>query len=118
MIDQLDSLTESLKDPASETADQPAYIDGITRAIDPEFMVVVGLCTHLGCAPKFRPEVGTVDTSDGSEWVGGFFCPCHGSMFDLAGRVFGGPAPTNLRVPPHRFVNETTILVGVDTGNA
>jgi ubiquinol-cytochrome c reductase iron-sulfur subunit len=87
------------------------------RSIRPEYLVVEGVCTHFGCAPVARFELGPADL--GADWPGGFFCPCHGSKFDLAGRVFSGvPAPSNLRVPPHRYVNETTILIGVDTGSA
>ena len=93
-------------------------MDQKSRAIRPEILVMVGLCTHLGCAPKFRPEVGAADLG-GDAWLGGFFCPCHGSKFDLAGRVYNGvPAPTNLRIPPHRFVRDDLILIGQDTGAA
>ena len=116
---ELESLNDSLKDPSSLAASQPAYIDGIERAINPEFMVLVGLCTHLGCAPKYRPEVGAVPTSDGSEWIGGFFCPCHGSMFDLSGRVYNGvPASANLVVPPYSYESDTVMVIGVDQETA
>jgi ubiquinol-cytochrome c reductase iron-sulfur subunit len=112
---ELKSLDGSLKDPESSNADQPTYIDDIARSINPEFLVLVGLCTHLGCAPKYRPEVGTIPTSDGSEWVGGFFCPCHGSMFDLSGRVYKGvPASANLVVPPYSYESDTVMVIGVD----
>jgi ubiquinol-cytochrome c reductase iron-sulfur subunit len=112
---ELKSLDGSLKDPESTNADQPTYIDDIARSINPEFLVLVGLCTHLGCAPKYRPEVGTIPTSDGSEWVGGFFCPCHGSMFDLSGRVYKGvPASANLVVPPYSYESDTVMVIGVD----
>lgn len=118
-LQQLNELDGSLKDPASASADQPTYVAGESRAINPEFMVLVGLCTHLGCAPKYRPEMGTVETSDGSEWVGGFFCPCHGSMFDLSGRVYKGvPASTNLVVPPYSFETDSLIVIGVDQETA
>lgn len=118
-VAELKSLDGSLKDPASSSADQPAYIDGEQRAINPEFMVLVGLCTHLGCAPKYRPEVGSIPTSDGSDWVGGFFCPCHGSMFDLSGRVYKGvPASANLVVPPYSFESDTVMVIGVDQETA
>lgn len=111
----LKGLDESLKDPDSVDAAQPAYIEGVARSINPEFLVLVGLCTHLGCAPKFRPEVGSIPTSDGSEWVGGFFCPCHGSMFDLSGRVYKGvPASANLQVPPYSYESDNVIVIGVD----
>ncbi|MDP4916161.1 MAG: ubiquinol-cytochrome c reductase iron-sulfur subunit, partial [Haliea sp.] len=92
----LDLLTGELKDPESLVSSQPDYIEGAARALRPEMLVVEGLCTHLGCAPKFRPEVGAADLG-GDAWLGGFFCPCHGSKFDLSGRVYAGvPASTNL----------------------
>jgi ubiquinol-cytochrome c reductase iron-sulfur subunit len=113
-VEGLAQLDDKLKDPASEISDQPAYVDPTTRAIKPEIMVFVGLCTHLGCAPKFRPEVGAADLG-GKDWLGGFFCPCHGSKFDMAGRVFSGvPASTNLVVPPYSFESDTTLVIGVD----
>lgn len=118
-LQQLKELDGSLKDPASAAADQPTYIDDESRAINPEFMVLVGLCTHLGCAPKYRPELGSIETSDGSEWVGGFFCPCHGSMFDLSGRVYKGvPASANLVVPPYSFETDSLMVIGVDQETA
>lgn len=111
----LSSIDGDLKDPMSEGADQPAYVEGSPRSINEEYLVVVGLCTHLGCAPKFRPEVGAADLG-GDSWLGGFFCPCHGSKFDLAGRVYKGvPAAANLIVPPHSFEGENVLVVGVDT---
>ncbi len=106
---------DNFKDPNSEVLEQqPDYAANVTRSVRPEYLVVEGSCTHLGCAPiedfEVRPAEG---------WGGGFFCPCHGSKFDLAGRVFTGvPAPTNLRVPPHRFVRDDLILLGQDTGAA
>ncbi|MEP5764461.1 MAG: ubiquinol-cytochrome c reductase iron-sulfur subunit [Halieaceae bacterium] len=110
-LPELDSI---LKDPHSEISEQPAYVDKENRAIRPEIMVFVGLCTHLGCAPKFRPEVGAADLG-GDDWLGGFFCVCHGSKFDLAGRVYAGvPASANLIVPPYRFESEDVIEIGVD----
>jgi ubiquinol-cytochrome c reductase iron-sulfur subunit len=110
----LASLNEQLKDPDSEISIQPDYVSGIERAIRPDLLVIEGLCTHLGCAPKFRPEVGAADLG-GAEWLGGFFCPCHGSKFDLSGRVYSGvPAPTNLVVPPHSFEDENILVIGVD----
>ena len=113
----LSTLRDRLADPDSEVPQQPSYAQNETRSIKPEFAVLVGICTHLGCSPTYRPEVGPADL--GPDWVGGFFCPCHGSKFDLAGRVFKGvPAPTNLRVPPYRFVRDDLILVGQDTGAA
>lgn len=114
MLHSLEKLTKLLRDPFSKRRQQPNYITGITRSIDPKFLIVVGICTHLGCAPKFRPDVAPEDL--GPEWLGGFFCPCHGSRFDLAGRVFKGvPAPTNLVVPPHVYENKTVAIIGVDS---
>lgn len=118
-IAELGSLDGSLKDPNSEISEQPAYIEGNARAINEEYMVLVGLCTHLGCAPKYRPELDSVPTSDGSAWVGGFFCPCHGSMFDLSGRVYKGvPASANLVVPPYSYESDTVLIIGVDQETA
>ena len=86
-------------------------VDSIFRSIEEEVFLAVGICTHLGCSPTYRPEVAPPDL--GPDWQGGFFCPCHGSLFDLAGRVYKGvPAPLNLAVPPHRYVDSTTIVVG------
>lgn len=116
--EQLELLSEvegQLSDPQSEVvSQQPDYASGQGRSIRPELLVIEGLCTHLGCAPSFRPEVGAADLG-GDKWKGGFFCPCHGSKFDLAGRVFSGvPAPTNLVVPPHSFEGDNILVVGVD----
>ncbi|HEX7029718.1 MAG TPA: ubiquinol-cytochrome c reductase iron-sulfur subunit [Gammaproteobacteria bacterium] len=106
-----------LRDPSSQEPQQPEYASNELRSIKPEYLVLVSVCTHLGCSPTYRPEVAPADL--GPQWVGGFFCPCHGSKFDLAGRVFKGvPAPLNLQVPPHRYLNESTILVGEDGGAA
>lgn len=89
------------------------YATNATRSITPEVLVLVGLCTHLGCIPAFRPTPGTPDL--GASWPGGFYCPCHGSKFDLAGRVFKNvPAPTNLVVPPYHFASDSTLTIGVD----
>ncbi len=113
-LESLPGLDDNLKDPQSEISDQPAYISGEARALRPEIMVLVGLCTHLGCAPKFRPEVGAADLG-GDSWVGGFFCPCHGSKFDLAGRVYKGvPASANLVVPPYSYEGDNVLVIGVD----
>jgi ubiquinol-cytochrome c reductase iron-sulfur subunit len=111
----LSGLNAQLKDPDSlNTAQQPPYITGIDRSIKPELLVVVGLCTHLGCAPKFVPEVGVANLG-GSAWVGGFFCPCHGSKFDLSGRVYAGvPASANLLVPPNSFEGDKVLVIGVN----
>ncbi len=115
-LEELPNLNDRLKDPDSAVSVQPAYIKGIDRAIRPNLLVIVGLCTHLGCAPKFRPEVGAPDLStSGQNWEGGFFCPCHGSKFDLSGRVYSGvPASSNLEVPPYTFEGEKVLVIGVD----
>jgi ubiquinol-cytochrome c reductase iron-sulfur subunit len=113
-VADLPKLDAVLKDPQSEISEQPAYITGEARALRPEILVIVGLCTHLGCAPKFRPEVGAADLG-GDDWLGGFFCPCHGSKFDLSGRVYAGvPASTNLVVPPYSFDGDNVLVIGVD----
>ena len=115
MLARLPENTGNLKDPNSEEADQqPIYAANDHRSVRPEFLVVEGSCTHLGCAP-----LEDFDVRPTEDWNGGFFCPCHGSKFDLAGRVYNGvPAPTNLRIPPHRFVRDDLILIGQDTGAA
>ncbi|MDJ0878882.1 MAG: ubiquinol-cytochrome c reductase iron-sulfur subunit [Halieaceae bacterium] len=113
-LEGLTTLDEKLKDPNSEISEQPANVTGPTRSIKPEVMVFVGLCTHLGCAPKFRPELGADANVGDDTWIGGFFCPCHGSRFDLAGRVYSGvPASTNLVVPPYSYEDEITLVIGV-----
>ena len=115
MLERLAGEKAALKDPDSAESTQPAYTKNATRALRPEFLVVIGNCTHLGCAPLERFEVAPADL--GPDWVGGFFCPCHGSKFDLAARVMdGSPAPTNLVIPPYRFVGDEMIIVGEDTG--
>lgn len=117
MLGTLERDEDQLRDPRSEESEQPDYATNTYRSLRPEFLVMEGVCTHLGCAPIERFEVGPADL--GSDWPGGFFCPCHGSKFDLAGRVFAGvPAPTNLRIPPYRYVNDNTILIGTDMGSA
>lgn len=113
MLEDLPKNNDKLRDPKSEVKQQPAYVDPVNRSIRPEILVLIGICTHLGCSPTFRPEIAPADL--GADWKGGFFCPCHGSRFDLAGRVFQGvPAPTNLEVPPYKFMSDTQVLVGVD----
>lgn len=103
-----------LRDPDSAKSVQPTYTQNEFRSYKPEILVLLGLCTHLGCAPSYRPEVGAEDLG-GSEWLGGFFCRCHGSKFDMAGRVFVGvPAPTNLEIPPYKFLSDDVILIGED----
>lgn len=114
MIDVLPSLNDKLVDPESGNLEQqPAYVDKVNRAIKSEVLVMVGICTHLGCSPSYRPDVGAEGL--GTDWQGGFFCPCHGSRFDLAGRVFKGvPAPDNMVIPPYRFLSDTLIVIGED----
>lgn len=116
MLERMHASHVELADPDSEVeSQQPPYAKNVDRSLKPEILVVLGVCTHLGCAPIERFEVAPADL--GPDWVGGFYCPCHGSKFDLAGRVYAGvPAPTNLLVPPYRFLSETLILVGDDTG--
>jgi ubiquinol-cytochrome c reductase iron-sulfur subunit len=110
-------MTPQLRDPDSDSSEQPEYAKNVDRAIKPEYLVLVGVCTHLGCAPLERFTPGDVTVS--ADWPGGFFCPCHGSKFDLSGRVFKDvPAPTNLAVPPYQYVTDTRILIGADQGNA
>ncbi len=105
------SLLDRLRDPNSTVKQQPDYAKNEFRAIKSEYLVVVGICTHLGCVPTFRPELAPADL--GVQWPGGYFCPCHGSKFDLAGRVFKGvPAPTNLVIPPYHFMSDTIIKIG------
>jgi ubiquinol-cytochrome c reductase iron-sulfur subunit len=117
MLTALPTMDPRLVDPTSEVPHQPDYCKNPTRSIKPEYFVAIGICTHLGCSPTYRPEFAPEDL--GAEWKGGWFCPCHGSKFDLAGRVFKGvPAPTNLWIPKHRYLNDTTILVGEDAGAA
>lgn len=114
MLDNLPKLNDELKDPDSAISQQPTYISGVDRALRPELLVVEGLCTHLGCAPKYRPEVGAADLG-GDAWLGGFFCPCHGSKFDMSGRVYAGvPASTNLVVPPYSFESDRVLVIGID----
>lgn len=107
-------LIRMLRDPWSEVkSQQPSYITNDVRALRPEYLVVIGICTHLGCSPNFRPDIAPPDL--GPEWLGGYFCPCHGSRFDLAGRVFKDvPAPINLKIPPHRYLRASTVMVGED----
>ncbi|CAI8236352.1 Ubiquinol-cytochrome c reductase iron-sulfur subunit [marine metagenome] len=105
-----------LRDVDSQEASQPDYVNGSARTLagKEEYLILVGLCTHLGCAPLYRPDVGAADLG-GDSWLGGFFCPCHGSKFDLSGRVFSGvPAPKNLEVPPHMYESDNIVIIGVD----
>lgn len=115
MVESLNLTDDRVRDPNSNEPQQPEYAKNQHRSIDPEWFVAVGICTHLGCSPQFLPRNFT--SMDGID--AGFFCPCHGSRFDVAGRVFQGvPAPTNLVVPPHYFVDDITILIGEDEGAA
>jgi len=119
MLASLKEVSASLSDPESKVNHQPEYITktGEARAIKPEYMVLRGICTHLGCSPKFRPEHPAPEIA--ADWKGGFFCPCHGSKFDLSGRVYSGvPAPTNLIVPPHRYASDTQLVIGEDPTGA
>lgn len=108
-------LRARLRDPDSEVeSQQPAYAQNELRSIKPEYLVVIGICTHLGCVPTYRPDRSPVDL--GKDWLGGYYCPCHGSRFDLAGRVYKNvPAPTNLVIPPYQYLSEKIIRVGQDT---
>ena len=117
MLGTLAKDADRLKDPESDDSVQPDDAKNEHRSIRPQFLVLEGVCTHLGCAPMPRFEVAPADL--GADWPGGFYCPCHGSKFDLAGRVFAGvPAPLNLPVPPYRFLNDSTIMIGSDTGTS
>lgn len=113
MLASLNNHNVLLADPGSGRAQQPEYAKNSARAIRPPFFIVVGICTHLGCVPTFRPEPGAPDL--GADWPGGFYCPCHGSKFDLAGRVFRNiPAPLNLEVPRYQFLSDTRVRIGAD----
>lgn len=111
MIAQLSSNESGLRDPESLVEQQPVYAKNRNRSIRPEYLVLIGVCTHLGCSPKYMPTVGEL----GANWPGGFYCPCHGSTFDLSGRVFKGvPAPINLEVPPYSYIQQDVIIIGQD----
>jgi ubiquinol-cytochrome c reductase iron-sulfur subunit len=117
MLGLMAKLDDQLADANSEMPQQPDYCKNAGRSIKPEILVAVGICTHLGCSPTYRKEVGAADL--GADWPGGFFCPCHGSRFDLAGRVYKGvPAPTNLVIPPHQYLSDAKLLIGVDAKGA
>jgi ubiquinol-cytochrome c reductase iron-sulfur subunit len=114
MLESLKKVRDKLADPDSEKSVQPPYAKNEHRSIKPEFLIVEGVCTHLGCSPSAKFQVGEA-SGLGADWVGGYLCPCHGSIFDLAGRVFKHmPAPTNLPVPPHKYLTETKVLIGED----
>ena len=113
MIESLKEVVPNLTDPKSQSSEQPQYAENEYRAAKPEIMVMEGVCTHRGCSPQLKPADAKAEM--GGDWVGGFYCPCHGSKFDYAGRVFrGAPAPTNLVVPPYMFVSDTTLVIGED----
>lgn len=114
LIDALPSVEDQLVDPGSDNSgQQPEYAKNQTRSRKPEILVMEGVCTHLGCSPKYRPELTATEFD--SDWKGGFFCPCHGSKFDISGRVYSGvPAPTNLKVPRHMYLSDNVIIIGVD----
>ena len=117
MLDGIKNSDSRASDPKSEVPQQPAYAKNEFRSIKPEIAVLEGVCTHLGCSPQYKAVESKADM--GQDWNGGFFCPCHGSKFDFAGRVFAGsPAPTNLRVPPYKFVGDGKIIIGDDTKGA
>jgi len=113
MLDSLKGLGARLSDPTSKASEQPDYAKNEYRSAKPELMVMEGVCTHLGCSPQLKSADAKGEM--GADWTGGFYCPCHGSKFDFAGRVFrGAPAPTNLKVPPYTFLSDSTIVIGED----
>ena len=113
MIESLQAAVPNLTDPQSKSSEQPRYAENEYRAVKPDIMVMEGVCTHLGCSPQLKAADAKGEM--GGDWVGGFYCPCHGSKFDYAGRVFrGAPAPTNLPVPPYTFVSDSTLIIGED----
>jgi ubiquinol-cytochrome c reductase iron-sulfur subunit len=113
MLESLKAAVPNLTDPESKHSEQPNYAKNDNRSEKPEIMVLEGVCTHLGCSPQMKPAEAKAEM--GPDWVGGFYCPCHGSKFDLAGRVFrGAPAPTNLKVPPYTFVSDAQLVIGED----
>lgn len=115
MIERVPETDNAVADPKSRQPMQPDYARNELRSIKPDYLVLVGICTHLGCSPSQKLEVGEA-SGLGADWNGGFFCPCHGSKFDLAGRVYKGvPAPTNLLVPPHTYLSDTRLLIGEDS---
>lgn len=115
MLENLKKVESQLSDPDSKRPNQPQYADNEFRSIKPDVFVVIGICTHLGCSPTDKFQVGEL----GPGWEGGFLCPCHGSKFDLAGRVYKNmPAPDNLVVPPYKFASDTSIIIGEDTKGA
>lgn len=113
MLAKLERTEKALRDPESDNSVQPNYTKNRYRSIKPEYLVLVGICTHLGCSPSYRPDSGNGDTEEDTNWQGGFFCACHGSRFDFSGRVYRSvPAPKNLEVPPYYFVNDDKLIIG------
>jgi ubiquinol-cytochrome c reductase iron-sulfur subunit len=112
MLSALDEVEAKLRDPSSDALDmQPAFARNSNRSLKPEVLVLVGICTHLGCSPTFRPELAPADL--GADWKGGFYCPCHGSLFDISGRVYKNvPANNNLEVPPYKYLSDNVLLIG------
>lgn len=116
VLNGLAALDEQLRDPTSAEQQQPEYAQNAARAINPEYFIAVGLCTHLGCSPTYLPDTFAEQVEGVAS---GFFCPCHGSKFDMAGRVFQGvPAPLNLMVPPHKYIDDNNVIIGVDQEEA
>jgi ubiquinol-cytochrome c reductase iron-sulfur subunit len=114
MLADIESQNTEVSDPGSDSSAQPDYAQNEFRALNEEYLVVIGICTHLGCSPNYVTKDS--ESPPASDWKGGFFCPCHGSRFDLAGRVYKGvPAPNNLVVPPYKFLTPTTLLIGEDS---
>jgi len=117
MLDGMTGVESKLSDPGSDVPMQPEYAKNATRSVKPEVLVLVGICSHLGCSPQSKPTEAKAEM--GADWAGGFLCPCHGSKFDLAGRVYkGAPAPVNLEVPQHVYLSDTRILIGDDKKGA
>lgn len=115
MISRLQSPNPNLRDPESQVDQQPQYAQNSFRSLKKDYLILVGICTHLGCVPRYMPAMGSLR----KDWPGGFYCPCHGSTFDLSGRVYAGvPAPINLEVPPHHYVNNQTVIIGEDPKSA
>lgn len=111
MLASLDKLTSNLRDPLSDQDQQPSYCKNVHRSINPEIYISIGICTHLGCVPTYRPDIASVDPA----WLGGYYCPCHGSKYDLAGRVYKDvPAPLNLKIPRHMYTSATEVIIGRD----
>jgi ubiquinol-cytochrome c reductase iron-sulfur subunit len=118
MLQHLKDHDQVLVDPESKASIQPPYVKGPERSIKPEVFVAVGVCTHLGCSPTLKKEIGAASDM-GPDWPGGYYCPCHNSRFDLSARVFkGSPAPTNLTIPPHRYASDTALVIGEDAKGA